>query len=150
VTVTDTIDQVTGAAKQALDILFLANPTGSSLGVLTGVVCHGLLGLVGPFLTSVEWLALDTVKLAHLIALGVLVFNLPSYSRRHRVDPKIEEALLFIQREASKGNIPKWQQRIMYENLFNRVLQSVTLEGSTATHLREVRESLTNASENKP
>lgn len=123
-------DQVSEITRKSINILFVSNPKGTSLGVLVGVVVDGLLGVFSPALKAIEWLNVAAIKTWHLIGLGIFSMNLPTYLKRNKIDPSIINAISFIENEREKGNISDWQARQMYSNLHQKVLESVTLESS--------------------
>ena len=73
--------------RKAINILFVANPKGTSIGIFLGVVLDGLVGLFTPLLKSIQWLSISAIKTWHLIGFGVFSMNLPSYLKRKEVDP---------------------------------------------------------------
>lgn len=121
-------DKITEIVRKAINILFVSNPKGTSIGVFLGVVIEGVIGLISPFLITIEWISISSVELWHLIGLGVISMNLPEYMRRKKIDPSIKNAIEFIEIEKSKGNISERQARQMYSNLHKKVLESVALE----------------------
>lgn len=121
-------DQLSELLRKALNILFVSNPKGTSLGVLAGVALDGILGVFSPALKTIEWINVAAVKTWHLIGLGVFSINLPSYLNRKDIDQSIINAISFIETQKEKGNISDWQARQMYFNLHQKVLESVALE----------------------
>ncbi|MFT6910311.1 MAG: hypothetical protein ACJAS1_007039 [Oleiphilaceae bacterium] len=121
-------DEISRITRKAINILFVANPRGTSLGIFIGVVLDGLVGLFTPLLKSIQWISISAIKTWHLISLGVFSMNLPSYLKRKEIDPSIKNAISFIESEKGKGNITEWQARQMYVNLHTKVLESVALE----------------------
>jgi hypothetical protein len=123
-------DQLTEIGRKAINILFVSNPKGTSIGIFIGVVLDGLLGLFSPLLKAIEWISISAIKLWHLIGFGVISMNLPAYLSRKEIDPSIKNAIAFIEEEKAKGNITEWQARQMYANLNQKVLESIALETS--------------------
>jgi len=121
-------DQITEIARKAINILFVSNPKGTSIGIFLGVVIEGVIGLFSPFLKTIELINISAIKLWHLIGFGIVSMNLPEYIRRKEIDPSIKNAIEFIENEKLKGNINEWQARQMYSNLHKKVLESVALE----------------------
>lgn len=123
-------DQVSELTRKAINILFVSNPKGTSLGVLFGVVLDGFLGVFSPAFKTIEWLNISAIKTWHFIGLGIFSMNLPSFLKRNDIDPSIINAISFIESQKEKGNISDWQARQMYFNLHQKVLESVALESS--------------------
>lgn len=121
-------DELSELARKAINILFVSNARGTSIGILIGVVLDGLIGLFSPILKAIEWLSISSIKIWHLIGLGVVCMNLPSYLMRKKIDPSIENAITFIEDEKAKGNIADWQAKQMYTNLHQKVLDNVAIE----------------------
>lgn len=121
-------EQATELARKAINILFVSNPTGTSIGILFGVVLDGLLGLLSPFLKAIEIINISSIKLWHLVSLGIISMNLPAYLRRKEVDPSIQHAIDYIKEQKDNNNISDWQAKQMYTNLLQKVLENVTLE----------------------
>lgn len=63
----------------------------------------------------------------HLIGLGVVSMNLPSYLRRKEIDPSILNAIKYIEEQKGNQRISAGQAKQMYVNLHQKVLESVTL-----------------------
>ena len=134
------MDQTTEFFRKAINILMASNPQGTSLGILFGVIFDGLLGLFSPFLDGIKAINIAAVKLWHLIGLGVVITNLPSFLKRKKVDDSIIEAINYIEKQKAKGNIADWQARLMYANLHDKVLQGVMNSGESAATVRKVKE----------
>ena len=136
-------ESVTEFIRRSINILFVSNPRGTSLGVLIGVVLDALLGLASPILKAVEALNFGAIKMWHLIALGVVSMNLPSYLRRKEVDQSIVKAIEYIEEQKKNGSISDWQAKQMYVNLHNKVLESVTLDQGTQSATSTLNELVT-------
>lgn len=124
-------DQITVFARKAINILFASNPKGTSLGILIGVSLDGLLGFFSPLMKTWEWANAAALKTWHLIAIGVIGMNLPAYLARNKIDQSILNAIDYIERQKSSGNINDWQARQMFFKLHEKVLESVTLDTKT-------------------
>jgi len=120
-------DQTSEFFRRAINVLFVANPKGTSIGILLGVVLDGVIGFFSPLLKTVEWVSVSAIKIWHLMGLGALIMNLPAYISRKDVDASIVKAFKFIGEQKASGNISEWQSKQMYVNLLNKVLESVAL-----------------------
>ena len=116
-------DTVSAFVKRATDILFLQNPIGTSLGLLIGVVCHG----IAPVVSKVIQVDLKAINFLVWSAAGVVICNIPTLLRGYALDPPIEAALTAIRKARKDGEISPAQARIMYVALYERVLNEVTL-----------------------
>ncbi|MCC0091185.1 hypothetical protein [Aeromonas veronii] len=120
-------EQMTVLVRKAINILFVSNPRGTSLGVLSGIVIDGFISLFNPFLKTIAVINISLIKLWHLIGLGVFLFNIMPFLNRHKVDPSIDEAISYIETQKQLGRIDEWQAKQMYRNLHNKVLDNVLL-----------------------
>ncbi|MBT0111951.1 hypothetical protein [Vibrio alginolyticus] len=121
------IDDTTQLFRKSIGFLFVANKEGTSLGVVMGVLSHGVIGVLMPTLKTISGLDFGTVKIWHLIALWAVAFNIKPYLNRHKPDPKIEAAVDQIKDMEAKGLITRAQAEMHYYNLSLRVLESVTI-----------------------
>lgn len=131
-------DSTTELIRRALNVLFVSNPKGTSLGVLIGVVLHGLFGILTPALKAIELLSFSSLKLWHFICLGVAATNMPTYLKRHKVDPSIQSALEYIKQQQAEGNIRDWQAKKMYIDLLEKVIASVALESEATPRTQKL------------
>jgi hypothetical protein len=124
-------EELTQYFRKSINILFVSNPRGTSLGVLMGVVLDGVIGLFSPYLKGITMIDIAAVKMWHMIGLGVLFANLPEYLKRKEIDPSILNAINYIEDQKVKKNISAWQAKQMYMNLHQRVLENITLDKKT-------------------
>ncbi|HEP9600325.1 hypothetical protein N0786_00785 [Pseudomonas aeruginosa] len=126
-----TQDQISGMFRKAINVLFVSNPRGTSIGILIGVLLDGLLGLISPMTKLWGWANISAIKIWHLMAGGVVIMNLPTYLTRKKVDPSILNAIDYIEEQKKNRTITGWQASQMYRNLHQKVLESVTLDDRT-------------------
>ena len=131
-------EKMTEFIRKSINILFVANPRGTSIGVLIGVILDGILGLFSPLIKGVEALNFGAVKMCHLIGLGVVSMNLPNYLRRKEVDPSISNAIKYIEEQKRNQSISDWQAKQMYANLHQKVLECVTLNDEASYKLNKL------------
>ncbi|WP_242210044.1 MULTISPECIES: hypothetical protein [unclassified Pseudomonas] len=129
-------DQATEAFRRALNILFVANPRGTSLGVLLGVALDGAIVLLKPWLKTFELLSFSSIKIWHLMSLGVLAMNIRPYLQRDEVDPRIVNAIAHIDSEKAKGHITDLQARKLFADLQHQILKKVIIESSARDESR--------------
>jgi hypothetical protein len=133
-----TKDMLSGFVKRATDILFVMNPKGTSVGVVLGIVLNGLTTLFKPSLEKQQVVDFSKVNTIYFIFFGIFVFNLPGAFRRNELDPKIETALKAIRDGRKKGELTQVQARLMYLNLYEKVLSQVTLDQKTRNKVKKV------------
>ncbi|MCI5142118.1 MAG: hypothetical protein D3909_10450 [Candidatus Electrothrix sp. ATG1] len=118
---------ITSILNRALDILFVLNPRGTSLGIFAGIIFHGIVKALQPLHSKLEYINLLALSHWHFIGFGVFLFNLPAFLTRNKIDPKIEEGLSYIRKQVELGTVTDWQSQQMYVNLHAKVLSSIVL-----------------------
>jgi hypothetical protein len=136
----ESLDKLTYTAKLATDILLVKNGVGTSMGALAGVILDGAVSGASPFLAAASSLKQSGVSLGHWMALGVFGFNIRTWMKRDDIDPKIKEALLFIEDQVRQGRITRAQAKLRYAELVTKVVESVRLEADTADRLKKLAE----------
>lgn len=131
-------DQATELMRRAINILFVSNPRGTSLGVLLGVLLNGLLGFLSPWLKTFEAVSFASIKVWHLIGLGIFTMNLRPYLNRHDIDPAIVKAIAHIENEKAKGNLSEWHARKIFVDLQYEILKQVVVASADSKKSREV------------
>lgn len=131
-------DEVTQVLRKSINILFVSNPRGTSLGVCIGVAIDMLLGVFSPAIKTIELIDVSKIKTWHLMSLGVLGMNFPAYIKRNKVDDSIINAIEYIEEQKRKGVIAEWQSRQMYNNLHNKVLEKVMLDSESLDATKRV------------
>lgn len=135
-------DKATASIKIATDILFVKNPVGTSMGVLTGVILHGIVGMFSPFLVSLKVINPSALNIGHYIAIGVFGFNVGNFRRRHKINPEIEEALAFIKQMRKEGKISASQAKLEYLSLIKKVVENVQLDQATQNQLKAMSQAI--------
>lgn len=126
---TTIVDTLTAGVKRAADILFAANPTGTSIGVFAGVAADGLLELFNPFFKRfVDVVDVARLNVFYCIAFGVLIFNIPVLFRRRQLPKEIEDAFAAIER--SRDELPPLQRKLQYLALCSSVVNRAAVETS--------------------
>src|SRR5262245_23744705 len=114
------VDSLSKLVGIALDMLFLKNPTRSSLGVLLGVLCNTFTQIFAPFLKEIQIVDLSTIAWWQYIVLGLGLMYLPLMVRYlFRVGGLGEdvEIALAIIRKAEHSGLPKTAVRQLYLEL---------------------------------
>ncbi|EGQ7873375.1 hypothetical protein H8Q54_004262 [Vibrio parahaemolyticus] len=120
-------EEISVLIRKSINILFVSNPRGTSMGVLFGIVMDGLVSIFTPLLKTIAIINLAAIKLWHLIGFGIFAFNVRPFLNRHKIEPSIISAISYIENQKEAGNIDDWQAKQMYRNLHNKVLESVLL-----------------------
>ena len=136
----ETFDRLTYTAKLATDILLVKNAVGTSMGALAGVILDGAISGAAPFLAAASALKQSGVTVAHWIAVGIFGFNFRTWMRRDEIDPKIKEALQFIEEQVRLGRITRAQAKLRYSELVTKVVEGVRLEAETAERVKKLAE----------
>lgn len=135
-------DKLTELLRKSINILMVSSPVNTSLGILIGTTFHGIFGLFAPFLSNIQAININALKLWHFLAVGVVAMNLPSFMKRKKVDNSITEAISYIEEQKRNGNIQEWQAKQMYSNLHNKVLENVMLNQSEQETSQKIHEVL--------
>lgn len=110
-------DKFTYHTSRAINVLFLYNSVGTSLGILIGVIATGvqkLIALYYPPFGLIEWYG--------FIALGVLLFNIKPMVTRKYLDPEIEKQLVYIRQIIKEGKFTESEERAIWRNAINSIL----------------------------
>ena len=125
------LDIVTSVIKRSVDILFVMNPMGTSVGAFTGLCGEGILKVFSPALQKYkDAFDLSQLQTYHFLAAGVVLFNLPRFFRRRELPKEIEDAFEAIRR--TKPQLSPVQVRMQYLALCGDVI--------ARTHLRPKKE----------
>jgi hypothetical protein len=117
----------------ATDILFVKNPVSTAMGILFGLLSHGLISLLSPFFPSFEVIRTSSVNLVHYLAFGVFAFNLSNFLNRHKISPEIESAFKAIDKQVSEGKLSKIEAKQSYRLLIASVIDNAKAKKSTDT-----------------
>lgn len=131
-------DSLTSLLKRAIDILFVMNPRGTSMGTLFGVMIDGLMKALAPTLENQKILDFKKIYTVYYIIFGIFIFNLPAALRRHSLDPQVESALAAIRKAKRERHISAAHARIMYASLYGKVLEQVVLDKETKDKMRNI------------
>ncbi|GGY57639.1 hypothetical protein GCM10011297_32970 [Bacterioplanes sanyensis] len=124
----ENIDEITVLSRKLINILLVSNPVGTSLGVLLGIVLHGIFGLFHPFLRQFEILNILGLKVWHFIAFGVFSANIKKYLNRNKIDDSVTKALELIDKQRSEEKISEWEARRMRERIITNVITKVVID----------------------
>ena len=117
-------DVFTSLLKRAVDMLFVLNPKGTSVGAFLGIVLDGAVRFLSPILRRNQSYDLSGVHTYHFMAAGVVVLNIPMLFRRRELPPEIEHSLTAIR--VAKSHLTPVQVRMQYLALLNDVLERVS------------------------
>ncbi|ENP7579841.1 MULTISPECIES: hypothetical protein [Gammaproteobacteria] len=122
------LDDVTYFLKVATDILFVKNPISTSMGVLFGIILHGLVSVLSPFFTVFELIRNSTITVFHFLAVGIFGFNIKNYVNRHKVKPEIENAILLIEQQLSQGKLTRIEAKQQYRLLISKAVENARFQ----------------------
>jgi len=112
-------DTTTSIIKRAIDLLFIKNPTGTSMGVFFGIVLHWITMLFIPVIKA--WssiIDINALRLVYFIPFGVFIFNIkPVIFDGQKHDAEYEKELSKIQRAKKDGLISKEEAALQFTNL---------------------------------
>lgn len=136
----DVLDRLSYTSKVATDILFVKNPVGTSMGVLTGIILDGLLSIATPFSPIATSIQQSGVKVLHFIALGIFGFNIRSFVKKDDVNLETYKLLEFIEDQARRGRISRAQAKIKYNEIIQKAVDSVRMDSAIAEKMRGITE----------
>lgn len=122
-------DTVSSFVSRSVDILFVQNPRGTSVGALTGVCADGLVKFFGPFLKNYSH-TFDASQLQtyHLIVAGIVLLNIPAFFKRRELPNEVEDAFESIRR--SRKDLTPLQVRMQYLRLCTDVIARAQPSGA--------------------
>lgn len=124
-------DAASGLAKRATEILFIQSPIATSMGVMCGFFIEVIVNAFKPLWDNSKIISFASINIYSYVFSGIFICNLVSLifslSRRKKLAPEIEDAFALIQLTKKQGKLPEYQIRLMYTNLAERVLESVTI-----------------------
>lgn len=130
-----TFDKLSHVAKLATDVLFVKNPVGTSMGALAGAILDGVISVAAPHFAAAKAIKAAGVSIFHWIAVGIFGFNLRTWFTRDEIDPKIKNALDFIEEQVQQGRLTRTQAKLKYYELVVQVVENVRLDPATAIKL---------------
>lgn len=102
--------------KRATDVVFLKNPIGTAMGVLGGVVAHGV---------AVGFWAFEKLNIIYYMVAGIFGFNIYPFlkNNNNNLEPKIDQAFNVIDEAVKRGDFSKVHSRAMYKQAVNEYLE---------------------------
>lgn len=132
-------ENISYSVRTALEFLFVKNPRGTSIGVFLGISAYGIteiyLHLYKPGIN------LPSNSLFYFIAIGITILNIFPYMFGKKLNPNIEEAISLIEEAAKKTKMPLYHKRLLYIELYKKVLGSVEFNNETKKNLETLRNS---------
>lgn len=110
-------DTGTKILLQVINILFLYNVTGTSYGVLVGLIilgCQDLITTFFPIFGLIKWYG--------FIAIGILIFNIKPFVKKEYVDPKMEKQLRYVREVVKEGNFSDKEKRMIWRKTINSII----------------------------
>jgi hypothetical protein len=95
------------------------------MGILIGLMLHGSLIIFLPLLKAVITVNIEGLKIYHLMAFGVFLFNFRfGLLRGKRYNPEIEEKIFQIKKAVSEGHINKTEAKLQYKTVIRNYINS--------------------------
>ena len=124
-------DNLTGILRTITDVMLVKNPLETAMGVLFGLIIHGLAIVIGPFIERTITIQISSLNYLHYIAFGIFAFNIKNFANRHKAPPEIEEAFALIQEKVELGEITAFDAKLLRKNLIIKVVDNVQLDAET-------------------
>ena len=115
--------RVTRTANKAIEILFVENPRGTSLGAFLGISIYGILRFLGPAIRGFRYFDLEAVNPAYLMAFGILMLNIPKLFDRRTLPEDVENALTLI--EMQEAHLSADELRMLRLEVATRLVQKI-------------------------
>ena len=118
-------DDVTSIIKRAIDLLFIKNPAGTSMGVFVGVVLHWLSMLFLPIIEDFDIINVAALRLVYFIPLGIVLFNIKYIViKGHKYDLAVEKALDQVRKAEKQKFISKSEAKLQYTNIIRSYVKT--------------------------
>jgi hypothetical protein len=127
-------DNLTGILRTITNVLLLKNPLDTAMGMLFGILLHGLATMLAPYIEKTVNLRISALNFLHYIAIGMFGFNIKNYINRHKTPPEIDEALALIQKQIESGEITVFEAKLLRKALIKKVLDNVTLDAEARSN----------------
>lgn len=132
------LDRITLVVRRLLDILFLANPIGTSVGVLAGVVFDAVLKLFQPTWQNSRVVDPAQVHVWHLVAAGILIMNVRMATRR-RVPTQVDALFVELREAYRMKALTLTDLRMRYRALIDAVIAQVQISDQASVSATELR-----------
>ena len=117
----DMMDKITNLAGKAFNMLFIRNPTKTSLGVLLGVILHTIFDNI----IRLAKVAL-TFSIYFWIALSVFALHFRSLFTPHAIDEELETQMHYIEEVQKKGNFTEREKRQQWRNYISTIYKKAS------------------------
>ncbi|WP_046181182.1 hypothetical protein [Domibacillus tundrae] len=107
-----------------LDNLLLRNGIGTIRGILGGIVVSGFLNFLSPLLQKIKGIDLEKLTAFHIICLGILIMNLPYFTKKTSFPPHIEVAFKAID-EAKASGLSDIHIKQLYRQVCEMAIQNI-------------------------
>ncbi len=113
--------------KKATDILFSKYPVTAALGLLSGVIIYTVVQYLGEFFgDSIPPIVLQAPLMIYVL-LSLLISIFITHIRQPKLSPEIIEAIEYIEMLEKKQDLNDAQLRLMYLQLYQKILDRVEL-----------------------
>ena len=103
---------------RGINILFLYNVTGTSYGVLVGLLLLSIQETIGTFLP-----VFNSIKWYGFIVFGILIFNIKPLIKHKYEDPSIETKMKYAREICKEANFSEKEVKMVYRKLINSILE---------------------------
>ncbi|MDR7246847.1 hypothetical protein [Priestia megaterium] len=106
-----------------LDNLILRNGKATSLGAFWGVVLSGIVNMFEPTLKKMKFIDIEKLAYYHFIAFGIVIMNLPWFTKKPSFSPQMEDALDAI-KLAKENGVSEVQLKLMYNRVVDMAIEN--------------------------
>ena len=104
-------------SRKSINIIYAANPLGTSLGVLIGFIIDAIIKITEKKILESYSLDLSVIETYHSIALGVVIMNLKYFFYDNKINPAIKSKIDTISAMQNSGLITKEDADFSYKTI---------------------------------
>ncbi|WP_115540817.1 hypothetical protein [Xanthomonas campestris] len=142
-------DELSRIAGRSIDVLTIAHPVRTALGIMLGVIFMFIQALFRPIFLEVKYIDVDAISWWHFAAIGIFIAHFQTFRRMISTSSvgheKIDDAFWAIK----KSGLPKVEQRAQIRRLVNQIVEDARLSKETLLKVRGI-ESQMDANQPKP
>lgn len=128
-------DELTKLFSKAIDIIFINSPQRTSFGILLGIVCKEGTDII----FQLKGISLD-IKYTLFICAGILLFHIPDFFFKHRIDEDLETQMHYLLEAQKHGRFSANEKRSQWRQ-FIKLIHKKAIGDSKAGDQTEAGES---------
>ena len=118
-------DKTTLQLEKILEFFLVDNPVGTGLGIAIGLCFYGSMdALVEKFGQGIAFL--KNIKWYVYVALPLIVFNIPNFFRKHRLDRELETKMHYVEEAIRRGKLTEEDGREAWKNFLEESVREIS------------------------